>query len=73
MNDKKTKEHADTFVIHPLSVKELADIYQVSNVTFKKWLLPIKEKLGKREGWFYSIEQVKMIVTHLGFPEKVKR
>jgi hypothetical protein len=62
----------ETYLITPLNTTELHQIYNVSYKTFIIWLKPIKEKVGKRKGYYYSIEQLKIIFEHLGFPEKIK-
>ena len=54
-----------------MMLKELADIYGVSRVTFRKWLNPVQDKLTRTKGVYFSIEQVKFIIEHLGFPEKI--
>ena len=61
----------DDFIIKPMMLKELADIYGVSRVTFRKWLNPVQDKLTRTKGVYFSIEQVKFIIEHLGFPEKI--
>ena len=61
----------DGFIIKPMMLKELADIYGVSRVTFRKWLNPVQDKLTRTKGVYFSIEQVKFIIEHLGFPEKI--
>lgn len=54
--------------IKPYKHKELSDLYGVSKQTFSKWLIPFKDKIGKRNGHFYSVEQVKIIFSSLGVP-----
>ena len=61
----------DDFIIKPMMLKELAEIYGVSRVTFRKWLNPVQDKLIRTKGVYFSIEQVKFIIEHLGFPEKI--
>jgi hypothetical protein len=50
------------------SLRELAKIYQVDWRTFKKWLLPFNEEIGKKEGRYYKIPQVKVIFEKLSLP-----
>jgi hypothetical protein len=54
--------------IKPYKHKELSDLYGVSRQTFSKWLIPFKDKIGKRQGHYYSVEQVKTIFASLGVP-----
>ena len=55
-------------VIKPYSIGELAKLYDVDRKTFRTWLKPIIKELGKREGRYYNIRQVKIIFKKLDFP-----
>ena len=57
--------------IRPSTQKELASLYGVCKQTFSKWLLPHQDKIGKRVGHFYTVEQVKAIFYLLGMPESM--
>ena len=50
---------------------ELARLYQVSHPTLLKWIKGIGEKLGKRQGQYYSVKQVAMIFEELGLPKTI--
>lgn len=54
--------------VRPYNLKELANIYQVSDKTFKRWLDHFSDELGERYGNYYSIPQVKLIFDKLGLP-----
>lgn len=56
------------FQLRPYTIAELADMYGVSKKTFRKWLEPFQELIGERNGFFYSIIQVKIIFDKLGMP-----
>lgn len=56
------------FHLRPYTIAELADIYGVSKKTFRKWLDPFQEIIGRRNGFFYSVKQVQVIIDKLGFP-----
>lgn len=56
--------------ITPLSCSELGELYGVHSKTFKKWIFPFKDKIGKRIGRYYSIRQVKIIFRYLGLPAR---
>ncbi len=58
--------------IRPYSVKEIANIFGVCDKTVKKWIKPFSEQVGKKEGRYYNVAQVKMIFEHLGLPCKVE-
>ncbi len=57
-----------TIEIKPYSIKELSGIYGVCDKTFKKWLLPFTESVGKKQGRYYTVAQVKTIFDKLGVP-----
>jgi len=50
------------------SVKEVADLYCISNKTLKKWLTPFEKEIGERRGYFYNPKQVGIIFEKLGLP-----
>ncbi len=47
---------------------ELARMYGVNRRTFKRWIEPFLNRIGKRRGRFYTIMQVKIIFEKLGTP-----
>jgi hypothetical protein len=60
-----------TFVVRdvkPYTMKELCQIYKVSDKTMRKWLSPFSEQIGKRQGHIYNVAQVVTIFTNLGVP-----
>lgn len=51
----------------PRTLKELAAYYEVDTRTFKSWLnCKALEGIKPESGYYYSINQVKKIVEHLG-------
>ena len=57
--------------LKPYMPNELARLYQVSHPTLLKWIKGIGEKLGKRQGQYYSVKQVAMIFEELGLPKTI--
>lgn len=57
-----------TIEIKPYSIKELSGIYGVCDKTFKKWLLPFADCVGKKQGRYYTVAQVVTIFDKLGIP-----
>lgn len=49
----------------------MADAYNVSLHTFRKWTTPIKAHLGDYVGRAYTPKQVALIVELLGEPENI--
>lgn len=64
------EEITTTQVLTVLTLKEIATLYGVSDRTLKKWLIPFDEKIGKKVGWYYSVNQVKTIFQSLGLPNR---
>lgn len=50
------------------SHKELVDMYQVSNKTFRGWVAPYVERIGRLTAKRYTIRQIEIIFTELGRP-----
>ena len=57
--------------IKPYMPGELAKYYQVSEKTFRCWLVAFKDKLGKRTGRYFNIKQVELIFQELGTPKTI--
>lgn len=67
-NQRKT---GNAVPIRPYTLKELAELYCVSKLTFKRWLKPFEKDIGERNGYFYSIKQIKTILSKLGAPDGI--
>ncbi|MBA3673360.1 MAG: hypothetical protein H0W75_00115 [Chitinophagaceae bacterium] len=50
---------------------ELAKLYKVSHPTILRWIKGIGEKLGKRDGQYYSVKQIEIIFEELGLPKTI--
>lgn len=53
------------------SFKELSIMYGVNGKILRQWLLPLLEEIGKRNGWYYTPKQVRMIFERLGVPKSI--
>jgi hypothetical protein len=58
----------DLHEIKPYSPAEIARVYNVSWKVMNRWLNPHREAIGKREGRYYTVNQVKIIFDKLGLP-----
>lgn len=54
--------------LKPYTLKELALVYDVCVRTINKWLLPFHDEIGKKQGRYYNITQVKIVFEKLGLP-----
>lgn len=62
----------DIFILRPYTHKELAQLYNVCWLTFQRWIKKHEENIGKKQGHFYSINQVLMIFKIFGMPKRFK-
>ena len=62
------EEEKKVIRVMPYTTKQLSVIYNVDRRTFYKWLNDIKNDLGKRNGYYWSIPQVRMIFQKLSLP-----
>jgi transposase len=68
--EKDCKE--EVFAIGPYTHKELAQLYNVSWLTFQKWIKGKEDEIGKKQGHFYHIHQVRKIFMIFGIPKCFK-
>jgi len=54
--------------VKPYNLKDLANLYQVSDKTFRRWIDRFKDELGERYGNYYTVRQVRIIFKKLGLP-----
>ena len=57
--------------LRPYSIKELALLYEVDRRTFRKWLRRYEDAIGKQQGHYYNITQVKMIFEKFSLPGNI--
>jgi len=71
-NDYKNEitELNKAFEVRPYKLIELCKLYKVHPKTFKKWLLPVRNHLGKMNGRYFIIPQVQIIIEEIGLPAK---
>ena len=58
--------------LKPYSVKEFCCIYEITDKTFRKWLMPFSKEIGTRNGRYYSVIQARIIFSKLGVPGIMK-
>lgn len=62
----------DIFILRPFTHKELALLYNVCWATFQRWIKMHEEEIGKKQGHFYNINQVRLIFRIFGMPKRFK-
>lgn len=65
---KKYFDKNGNFALRPYTTSDLCKIYRKSFPTIKKDLDRLSNKIGKKEGYFFSIRQVQIITDALGIP-----
>lgn len=69
MNINTTTTEPKKLQIKLYSQKELAQLYEVSPRTLKKWIEMHDEKIGKKNGRYYSLAQIELIFNLVGIPK----
>jgi hypothetical protein len=70
MNNSKTQK-TTSLELRSYTPLQLSRMYEVSKNTFLKWLKPFEKEIGARNGHYYSIRQVEIIIDKLGFPGRL--
>ena len=71
---RKEKPYYDeqgSLIIRPYRMKDLAAIYGVSAKTIRRWLDSKVPDEGRKTNLYFTVDQVKTIVTALGIPHKI--
>ncbi len=58
------------FLIKPYRIKDLAEIYDVSTKTVRKWVAN-KAGVEKTKSQYFTVHDVTKIVTAIGLPQKI--
>ena len=70
-NDETTPRE-EIFTLKPYNHKQLADFYGVCWLTFQRWVKKHDLEIGKKQGHFYSINQVIKVFKIFGMPKRFK-
>lgn len=65
------KSEPEPLIVKPYTAKDLGGMYGVSARTFLKWIKPFESRIGERNGRFYTVIQVEMILLVLGVPYRL--
>lgn len=71
MRSKQCYDGEGNFLIRPYSLKELAAVYGICYQTMRVWIDAMAKEYGDKKGKYFSIAQVRGIVTAIGFPAKI--
>jgi len=70
-NAKNYFDQQGNLLIKPYRFKDLLSIYGVSKRVLKRWMEKYRDGLGEKEGDYYSIRQVELLVEKIGLPRKI--
>ena len=65
------KTEVKSIEVRPYMPGELAKLYQVSHPTILRWIKGLGDKIGKRDGQYYTTKQVEIIFEELGLPKTI--
>lgn len=68
---KQLYDEQGNLIIRPYRLMDLAVIYDVSTRTIRRWIDAKAPEYGKKEKKYFTVEQVRGIVTALGIPQKI--
>lgn len=60
-----------TLHIKEYTLQDLADVYEMSKYRMRCRIAKYKKQIGKREGYFYEIEQVRIIFQLIPLPSDI--
>jgi hypothetical protein len=58
----------NNYLLFPCTHTSLAKAYGISRKMLYKKLRPINAEIGERKGYKFSLEQLFIIISHLGWP-----
>jgi hypothetical protein len=58
-------------IVKHYQLKELAAIYGVDKRTLKKWMKPFDNEIGIRTGYYFLVNQVRVIFEKIPLPDNV--
>ena len=74
MAKHEPKNYYDTkgnLIIKPYRIIDLAAIFDVNRKTMRRWMNNFPGELHKREGKYFSINQVEFMIAQFGLPKKI--
>jgi hypothetical protein len=71
ITSKYTSVSAQTFKLQAYTIIGMARLYGVNKRTFKSWLQPFLSEIGERQGYYYTIRQVQIIIDKIGLPSEI--
>ena len=70
MDEQKNNTSKRSVTVKAYKLKEIAELYRVSLYLMRRLISKNKKAIGKREGYFYSTEQVEKIFQLIKLPSE---
>ena len=64
----ESRQLEEKFKVKPYTLKELCQLYELSYKSMRSCLAPIMEKIGPKLGRCFTVNQVQVIIDHIGMP-----
>ena len=74
MGKHTVKEYYDEqgrLIIKPYRLKDLAAIFDISQITLKRWIAGTADQFDRKGRKYYTVKQVELMVEKFGLPKKV--
>lgn len=68
---KKYFDEKGKLIIKPYRIIDLAAIFDVNRKTMRRWMSNFPGELGKRDGKYFSINQVEFMIAQFGLPRRI--
>jgi hypothetical protein len=68
---KKYFDAAGNLIIKPYRLIDLAAIFDVNHKTMHRWISKHPQELGRRDGYYFSVQQVRFCIEQFGLPQKI--
>jgi len=65
---KKYYDEDGKLIIKPYFIKDLANIYDVSPRTIKRWIVKLEIGIDKNCSRYFTVQEVLLIIEKLGVP-----
>jgi len=69
--EKQYYDLQGNLIIKPYRLKDLATIFDINQLTLKRWMSKYPNELGEKEGKYYSVRQVEFMIDKFGLPRKI--
>lgn len=69
---KQYYDEAGRLIIKPYRLRDLSQIFDVSESTLKRWFSTHQEALDKQGRQYFTVQQVQYMIAQFGLPQKLE-